>query len=100
MDAQLNAKTPPSKPHISGGDAFKHFFEGVHFKFPTLKHDHPSVINVNEVADEQMAIGQKVADKVAATMGSWNFIITQATIMAVWIILNSIALIYHFDGYP
>ncbi len=82
------------------GEEFKHWFDGVHFKFPTFKHDHPPVINVNEAADEQMTLGQKVADKVAATVGSWPFIITQSIILASWIILNTIAWIYKWDPYP
>ena len=43
----------------------KGLLEGIHFKFPTFKHEHPPVIDVNEVADERMTIGQRVADKVA-----------------------------------
>ena len=78
----------------------KGLLEGIHFKFPTFKHEHPPVIDVNEVADESMTIGQKVADKVAGTMGSWRFIITQATIMVVWIMLNLVAWFYHWDIYP
>ena len=78
----------------------KGLLEGIHFKFPTFKHEHPPVIDVNEVADERMTIGQKVADKVAGTMGSWRFIITQATIMVVWIMLNLVAWFYHWDIYP
>ena len=41
-----------------------------------------------------------VADKVAATMGSWNFIIIQSIILLVWIILNLIAVVQHWDPYP
>ena len=78
----------------------KGLLEGIHFKFPTFKHEHPPVIDVNQVADESMTIGQKVADKVAGTMGSWRFIITQATIMVVWIMLNLVAWFYHWDIYP
>ena len=99
MDAQLDANTPVSKPHTNG-EAFKHFFAGVHFQFPTFKHDHPPVINVNEVADEQLTMGQRIADKVAATVGSWPFIITQSIILAAWLVVNSLAFIYHWDPYP
>ncbi len=91
---------PAHKTSNHFGGEFKHWFGGVHFKFPTFKHDHPPVINVNEVADEQMTLGQKVADKVAATVGSWPFIITQSIILASWIILNTIAWIYKWDPYP
>jgi uncharacterized membrane protein len=78
----------------------KNLLEGIHFKFPTFKHDHPPVIDVNEVADEQLTAGQRIADGVAATMGSWRFIIIQSCILAAWLILNSVAWINHWDSYP
>ncbi len=48
---------------------YKNLLEGIHFKFPTFKHDHPPVIDVNEVADERMTIGQRIADGVAVYYG-------------------------------
>ena len=78
----------------------KGLLEGIHFKFPTFKHEHAPVIDVNEVADERMTIGQRIADGVASTMGSWRFIIIQSCILAVWLVLNSIAWINHWDSYP
>ena len=56
--------------------------------------------NVNEVAEERMTFGQHVADKVADTIGSWPFIIIQTFILTVWIILNGLAWIKHWDPYP
>lgn len=56
--------------------------------------------NVNEVEEEQMTTGQRIADKVADTIGSWPFIITQTIILTVWIILNGLAWIKHWDPYP
>jgi len=57
--------------------------------------------NVNEIEEEQMTLGQRVADKVADTIGSWPFIITQTIILTIWIILNSIlVLIGKWDPYP
>jgi uncharacterized membrane protein len=44
--------------------------------------------------------GQRIADTVAATMGSWRFIIIQTTILVAWITLNIIAWISHWDPYP
>lgn len=44
--------------------------------------------------------GQKIADGVASTMGSWPFIIVQTTILALWIALNILAWIRHWDPYP
>src|ERR1043165_8091080 len=56
--------------------------------------------NVNEVEDEQITLGQRVADKVADTIGSWPFIIIQTIILTVWIILNVTAWIKRWDPYP
>ncbi|HEY4195294.1 MAG TPA: DUF1003 domain-containing protein [Mucilaginibacter sp.] len=49
---------------------------------------------------EGMAFGQRLADSVATGMGSWRFIIIQTVIVAVWMILNVIAFIDHWDPYP
>lgn len=56
--------------------------------------------NVNEIAEEQMTLGQRVADRVADTIGSWRFIITQSIILTIWIILNVTAWINRWDPYP
>lgn len=56
--------------------------------------------NVNEMEEEQMTWGQRVADRVADTIGSWPFIIAQTMILTVWIILNVTAWINHWDPYP
>ena len=99
MDTNLSTTTTPTKP--SYGDSFKRLFGGVHFQFPQFKHDHPPVVNVNDLADEQYTLGQKIADKVATGMGSWRFIIIQTTILALWAILNSVAWwVWKWDAYP
>jgi uncharacterized membrane protein len=49
---------------------------------------------------EDRTFGQRVADSVAATMGSWTFIITQSVVLAVWITVNVIAWVSHWDPYP
>jgi uncharacterized membrane protein len=49
---------------------------------------------------EQLTYGERVADTVAATMGSWSFIIVQSVILTIWIVLNLIAWMRHWDPYP
>ncbi len=44
--------------------------------------------------------GQRVADWVAAGVGSWRFIITQSVILALWILANTLAWAYRWDPYP
>jgi uncharacterized membrane protein len=56
--------------------------------------------NVNEIEAERLTFGQRVADTVADTIGSWPFIITQSIILVIWIILNVTAWINHWDPYP
>ncbi len=50
-------------------------------------HDHPT-------------LGQRVADRVAAVVGSWRFIIAQSVLLLIWIILNTIGWMRHWDPYP
>jgi uncharacterized membrane protein len=44
--------------------------------------------------------GALIADWVAKTVGSWRFIIIQSVILGIWIILNLIAIVGHWDPYP
>jgi uncharacterized membrane protein len=67
---------------------------------PRFAHTHPPVLNVNELVDVHLTWGQRIADRVAATMGSWRFIIIQSGLLAVWITLNLIGWLGHWDPYP
>ena len=49
---------------------------------------------------DALTLGQKIADTVATTMGSWRFIIIQSTILLAWIILNVTAWVQRWDPYP
>jgi uncharacterized membrane protein len=63
-------------------------------------HRHKPVININQVDAEKLTTGQRIADRLAAVMGSWPFIIVQSIILAIWICLNVVAYINHWDPYP
>lgn len=101
MDVKLDSTTTPAKSLSSYGENLKHMFDGMHFQFPQFKHEHhPTIVNVNQLADGQLTFGQRVADQLASGMGSWTFIITQSIILALWIILNGVGWFYHWDPYP
>jgi uncharacterized membrane protein len=51
-------------------------------------------------APSELTAGQRIADAVAATMGSWPFIITQTAILLGWIVLNVTAFVEKWDPYP
>jgi uncharacterized membrane protein len=44
--------------------------------------------------------GDKIADGVVATMGSWTFIIIQSIALAIWVLLNLVAAHLRWDPYP
>ena len=48
----------------------------------------------------EMTRGAALADWVAETVGSWRFIMIQSVALAIWIALNMIAAINHWDPYP
>ena len=64
------------------------------------KHDHAPVKDVNREHDRSLTAGERTADLVAETIGSWWFIIIQSIILGAWIILNVVAYIQHWDPYP
>lgn len=49
---------------------------------------------------ESLDLGNRIADSVAKGMGSWNFIIIQTLIVIIWMTLNLIGFMYHWDVYP
>ena len=49
---------------------------------------------------DSLSFGDKIADKVANGMGSWRFIIWQTVIVMIWMILNVIGFVSHWDVYP
>ena len=50
--------------------------------------------------EKQLTLGDRVADAFALTVGSWRFIIAQSVILAIWLLLNAIGWIRHWDPYP
>ena len=49
---------------------------------------------------ETYTSGQRVADAVANGMGSWTFIIAQTVFVIIWMLLNVVGFINHWDVYP
>ena len=49
---------------------------------------------------QTLSFGDKVADGIAAVMGSWNFLIWQTIIVLIWMTLNIIGFVRHWDPYP
>jgi uncharacterized membrane protein len=49
---------------------------------------------------DTLGFGSRLADAVAKGMGSWKFIIIQTILVVLWMALNLVAFIQHWDVYP
>ncbi len=57
--------------------------------------------NINLEFEEKLRFGEKLADQIAEFGGSWKFIIFFGMVLAVWIGINTVALLGRaFDPYP
>jgi uncharacterized membrane protein len=54
----------------------------------------------HEAHKETLGFGSRLADAVANGMGSWKFIIIQTILVILWMSLNLIGFMYHWDTYP
>lgn len=62
----------------------------------------PIAENANEIFEENLSFGDRLADQVASFGGSWKFIMIFLGFMVSWIVLNTVVLINgaEFDPYP
>jgi uncharacterized membrane protein len=67
-----------------------------HHKLNPDDHKHP----VNVVHHDQATFGEMLADKIAGGIGSWKFLIMQTCAVLVWLTLNIIGLVRHWDPFP
>ena len=57
--------------------------------------------NINDLHEETFSLGDRLADKMANFAGSWTFITIFVTILLLWIVFNSVQLLFHFfDPFP
>jgi uncharacterized membrane protein len=62
--------------------------------------DLPDGATWHEQHEASCGFGERLADRVAAVMGSWQFIIAQTIIVTLWVTVNLIAYLSHWDPYP
>ena len=53
-----------------------------------------------QLPPDGLTLGQRIADRVASTMGSWTFIVAQSVLLLFWVILNITAYVQRWDPYP
>jgi len=56
--------------------------------------------NVAVIHEQQLTFGERVSDRLATVAGSWSFIFGFGLTLGIWILVNTIAFIHHWDKYP
>jgi uncharacterized membrane protein len=67
-------------------------------RFPRDGGEHRSPVNIRHF--EKRTPGERVADAVAAGVGSWPFIVTQSLLLALWIFANAVIISDWLGGKP
>jgi uncharacterized membrane protein len=62
----------------------------------TYRYRHPA----NRRRWDQRTTGERMADRLSASFGSWTFILAQSVVVLVWIGLNLVAWAARWDPYP
>ena len=55
---------------------------------------------INKAHYDQATFGERLADRIAAGIGSWRFLIVQSILVSAWVIANIWLLRRPFDPYP
>jgi uncharacterized membrane protein len=56
--------------------------------------------NVEALHQERLTFGQRVSDRLADVAGSWGFIFCFGVVLGIWVLVNSVAFVHHWDKYP
>jgi uncharacterized membrane protein len=65
-----------------------------------IRRREPVSKNIAVLHEEQLTFGQRVSDKLADVAGSWAFIFIFGLTIGIWVLVNTVALIHHWDKYP
>lgn len=60
----------------------------------------PDIHNVNDILSENNSLGHRASEWLSTWMGSWSFILYQTIFLLVWIGVNIVAWVEHWDPYP
>lgn len=88
----------PKRPALR--DTWSHFTDEERRILHTVLKRSPVPRGRETPSEEPLTFGQRLADRVTNSIGSWPFIIVQSAILLVWIIMNTIAWRQHWDPFP
>jgi uncharacterized membrane protein len=55
---------------------------------------------INQAHYDKASFGERLADRIAAGIGSWRFLIVQSILVSAWVLANIWLLRHPFDPYP
>jgi uncharacterized membrane protein len=58
------------------------------------------VAQMERASQDVRTRGERLADAIASWVGSWTFILIQTALLTLWVALNLLAWIHHWDPYP
>lgn len=61
---------------------------------------HRKAADVNALEEERLTMGDRMADSLADSVGSWRFIVSFLIFIFLWMGLNVVAAVHHWDPYP
>jgi uncharacterized membrane protein len=64
------------------------------------QHDHPPVRDLNRETERRLTLADRIAMDFTRLVGSWIFVLAQLGLMLVWVVLNALSLIRHWDPFP
>ena len=56
--------------------------------------------DVNALHEERTTFGQHAADMLASKAGSWTFILSFIGVLGLWVLMNVVVIVRHWDPYP
>jgi uncharacterized membrane protein len=64
------------------------------------QHDHPPVRDLNRETERRLTLADRIAIDFTRLVGDWVFVLAQLGLIVVWVLLNALRLINHWDPYP
>ena len=64
------------------------------------RHEHPPARDVNAEHERRLTRSERIARDFGRSLGTWTFLLIQALLVVLWVILNGLAITRHWDSYP
>jgi uncharacterized membrane protein len=81
-------------------NTWRHLTEEEHRILHAVLQRPPVPRDTDATTGEHLTFGQRLADRVTNSIGSWPFIVVQSVLLLIWIVVNTIAWRQHWDPYP